>query len=297
MFRIKSNKFYNRLNLYRKIVQIFSIAFLVAVPILVVNEIYSIIGNLYSITIFGIDIVDPAMALQTILLSREFIEVLLIGIILPIVLALIFGKVFCSWMCPFNTLSEYWHIITKKIFPAKVKKSKSKLLEINPNPRIYWGILILFLALTLILDFPLITFLSAPGIISAEISHYVMGMGLGLEIFIVLGIIFIEGIIFKRYWCKYVCPVGGVLSVFRTPKTLRINHNESICSCGANAEPRSRSCPLDLSPKRDNLYPYCYNCGLCIKTCEKTGFSALSFGFGKKIETKNELQPVLTTKE
>ncbi|HSL90673.1 MAG TPA: 4Fe-4S binding protein [Ignavibacteriaceae bacterium] len=297
MFRIKRNKFHNRLNFYRKAVQIFSLAFLVAVPLFVVNEIYSIIGNLYSITIFGIDIVDPAMALQTTLLSREFIEVLIIGIILPIVLALILGKVFCSWMCPFNTLSEYWQSVTKKIFPARAKKSKSKLLEINPNPWIYWRILILFFALTVILDFPLVSFLSAPGIISAEISHYIMGMGLGLEIFIVLGIIFIEGIIFKRYWCKYVCPVGGVLSVFRTPKTLRINHNEGACSCAANAEPCSRSCPLDLSPKRDNLYPYCYNCGLCIKTCEKAGFGALSFGFGKNKETHRELQTVLTSKE
>lgn len=297
MFRLNKSKFYNKLNFYRKAVQIFSLAFLVAVPILVVNEIYNIIGNLYSITIFGVDIVDPAMALQTTLLSREFIEVLIIGIIIPVLLALIFGKLFCSWMCPFNTLSEYWQIITKKIFSERAKKAKSKLLEINPTPWIYWGILILFFALTFILDFPLITFLSAPGIISAEISHYVMGMGLGLEIFIVLGIIFVEGIIFKRYWCKYVCPVGGVLSAFRIPKTLRINHNESICSCAANAEPCSRSCPLDLSPKRDNLYPYCYNCGLCIKTCEKTGFSALSFGFGNKKETQKELRTVLTSKE
>jgi ferredoxin-type protein NapH len=297
MFRIKRNKFYNKLNFYRKAVQIFSLAFLVSVPIFVVNEIYLIIGNLYSITIFGIDIVDPAMALQTTLLSREFIEVLIIGIILPVVLALILGKVFCSWMCPFNTLSEYWQSLTNKIFSNRFKKVKSQVLEINPNPWIYWRILIFFFALTVILDFPLVSFLSAPGIISAEISHYIMGMGLGLEIFIVLGIIFIEGIIFKRYWCKYVCPVGGVLSVFRTPKTLRINHNEGACSCAANAEPCSRSCPLDLSPKRDNLYPYCYNCGLCIKTCEKTGFGALSFGFGKNKETHNELQTVLTSKE
>jgi ferredoxin-type protein NapH len=297
MFRIKRNKFYNKLNFYRKAVQIFSLAFLVSVPIFVVNEVYLIIGNLYSITIFGIDIVDPAMALQTTLLSREFIEVLIIGIILPVVLALILGKVFCSWMCPFNTLSEYWQSLTNKIFSNRFKKVKSQVLEINPNPWIYWRILIFFFALTVILDFPLVSFLSAPGIISAEISHYIMGMGLGLEIFIVLGIIFIEGIIFKRYWCKYVCPVGGVLSVFRTPKTLRINHNEGACSCAANAEPCSRSCPLDLSPKRDNLYPYCYNCGLCIKTCEKTGFGALSFGFGKNKETHNELQTVLTSKE
>ena len=297
MIQVKRNKFYNKLNTYRKAVQLFSLAFLVAVPILVVNGIYSIIGTLYSITIFGVDIVDPAMALQTTILTKKLIETLIIGIIIPVLLAVIFGKVFCSWMCPFNTLSEYWQSIAKKIFPKRAKKVKLQALEVNPKPILYWGILVLLFILTVLLDFPIITFLSAPGIISAEISHYIMGMGLGLEIFVVLAIILIEGFLFKRYWCKYVCPVGGVLSLFRTPFTLRINHNEGSCSCAANAEPCSKSCPLDLSPKRDNLYPYCYNCGLCIKTCEKTGFSALSFGFGKKGIKKFESQKVLINKD
>jgi len=71
MIHVKRNKFYNKLNTYRKAVQLFSLAFLVAVPILVVNGIYSIIGTLYSITIFGVDIVDPAMALQTTILTKS----------------------------------------------------------------------------------------------------------------------------------------------------------------------------------------------------------------------------------
>ncbi|HMN17373.1 MAG TPA: 4Fe-4S binding protein [Ignavibacteriaceae bacterium] len=297
MSAIKRRKVYNQLNLLRKAVQIFSLVFLIAVPIMVVNEIYSILGTLYSITIFGVDIVDPAMALQTTLLSRELVEVLIIGFIIPALLALIFGKIFCSWMCPFNTLSEYWQLVTKKILPKRFKKIKIKHVEKNPNPLIYWGILIFLFILTVILDFPLITFLSAPGIISAEISHYVMGMGIGLELFIVILIIFIEGITFKSYWCKYVCPVGGVLAIFRTPKTLSIIHNESACSCAANVEPCSIACPLGLSPKSEKLYPYCYNCGLCIKICEKTGFGALSFGFGQEKSIKEKVETISTNKD
>jgi ferredoxin-type protein NapH len=282
--RIKNN-FYKRLNLYRKIFQIFSLAFLIAVPLLVVNEIYTIIGNLYSITIADVDIVDPAMSLQTMLLSREVIEVLLIGLIIPVLLALIFGKVFCSWMCPFNTLSEYWQKLTRKLFKKRYRKAKLKVRDKNPEPVYFWAILIFFFVLSLILDFPLITFLSAPGIISSEISHVIMGMGFGLEIIIVLAIIVIEGLIFKRYWCKFICPVGGILSVFRFKRTLHLVYNENVCSCAAVSEPCCYSCPLDLSPKRKNLYPFCYNCGECIKICEKTGSGALTFSSG--IESAN----------
>ena len=280
MPRVKRNKFYNKLNTYRKTVQLFSLAFLVAVPILVVNGIYSIIGNLYSITIFGVDIVDPAMALQTTILSRELIEVLIIGIILPVLLALIFGKVFCSWMCPFNTISEYWQKLTAKLFRKRYRKIKLQVKDENPNPVIFWSILISFFVLSIILDFPLITFLSAPGIISSEISHFIMGMGFGLELLIVLMIIFIEGILFKRYWCKFICPVGGVLSIFRFKRTMHLHYNSDLCSCAARSEPCSYSCPLNLSPKSKNIYPFCFNCGECIRICEKTGSGALSFSFG-----------------
>jgi ferredoxin-type protein NapH len=282
----KKSNTYKKLNFYRKAAQLFALAFLVMVPVLVVNGIYSIMGNLYSITIFGFDIVDPAMALQTTFLTRELIMVLLAGIIIPVVLALIFGRVFCSWMCPFNTISEYWHKVTGKIFPARARRNKRQSIENNPHPYIYWVILIFLFSLTVVVDFPIITFFSAPGILSAGISQYVMGMGLGFEFFLVLSIIVVEGIILKRYFCKFVCPVGGVLSIFRTPATLRINHREDLCSCGANAEPCSGSCPLELSPKKKNLYPYCFNCGLCIKSCEKTGFGAISFGFNKSDSKK-----------
>jgi len=273
-------RFYKKLSNYRKITQLFSFAFLITVPILVVNEIYLIIGNLYSITIFGIDIVDPAMALQTTILSRELIEALIIGIILPVLLALIFGKVFCSWMCPFNTLSEYWQKLTGKLFRKRHRKIKLQAKDENPNPVIFWSILISFFVLSIVLDFPLITFLSAPGIISSEISHFIMGMGFGLELLIVLMIIFIEGILFKRYWCKFVCPVGGVLSIFRVKRTMHLHYNSDLCSCAARSEPCSYSCPLNLSPQSKNIYPFCFNCGECIRICEKTGSGALSFSFG-----------------
>jgi ferredoxin-type protein NapH len=285
-------KFYAKLDIYRRIVQVLSLLFLIAVPILVVNQFYVIIGNLYSITVAGVDVVDPAMSFQTILLSREFVEVLLIGIIIPVILALIFGRVFCSWVCPFNTISEYWQLLTAKIFRRKARKVKLQVPDNNPRPFIYWSVLISLFVITYILDFPLITFLSAPGIISAEISHYIMGMGLGIEIAVVFGIIFIEGILFKRYWCKYVCPVGGVLSVFRTKKTMTLVHNPVVCDCAGQSEPCGYSCPLNLSPKRKDLYPYCFNCGKCVKICEKTGSGALSFRFGTnngKVEDKPKI--------
>ncbi|MDZ7767540.1 MAG: hypothetical protein U5K00_24505 [Melioribacteraceae bacterium] len=66
------DKFYRNLNKYRKAIQIFSLLFLIAIPVLILLDIRYIVGNLYSISFWDFDIVDPSMVIQTIVLSKEF---------------------------------------------------------------------------------------------------------------------------------------------------------------------------------------------------------------------------------
>ena len=69
---VSVNHLYKKLNIVRKTVQLFTLLFLFAIPILILFEVRFIIGNLYSISIGGLDITDPSMVLQNILLSRWF---------------------------------------------------------------------------------------------------------------------------------------------------------------------------------------------------------------------------------
>jgi len=274
-------KLYQRLNNLRKIVQTLTIVFLVVVPILNYFNIYWIIGTLYSISIGGLDITDPAMALQSLLLTKEIYVPLLLTIILPVTLALILGRVFCSWMCPYNTISDWINTLLKKTFSKRWKKVHYRSIEKNPSPWINWEIFAGLVILMLVIDFSLFGFLSPPGIISSVTVQVVLGIGMGLEIGIVLLILLIETILLKRFWCNYVCPVGAVLSLFRVNRTLQVVHSKVECSCNSGAEPCRYTCPFDLSPKKLHLYPSCHNCGICIATCEKVGSGALSFRFGK----------------
>lgn len=278
------DRFYRNLNKYRKATQIFSMLFLIAVPILILLDIRYIVGTLYSISFWDLDIVDPSMVIQTIVLSKEFYIPLLIAVIIPVLLALIFGRVFCSWMCPYNTLLELLELraikkIQRKVF--KRKKSKNK----NPRTFIYWIIFAAVIVFTFLIGLPVFTWISMPGIISSELFAIIVGFGIGIDA-LFFGVIFLsEVIIGKRYWCKYICPVGATLSLFRTRYTLKINYNESVCDCAAYSEPCASNCPLNLTPKEKMLYPYCFNCGRCIKVCEQTGNRALSFAF---VRNKNK---------
>ncbi len=271
-------RFYNKLNRVRKVVQLLAVFFLIAVPFLNRMGVHWIIGTLYSISIGELDIVDPVMALQTVLLTKNVYIPLLIAVVVPVLLAFIFGRVFCSWVCPKNTISDWLDTLQQRIMRGYWRKVRFKLSEKNPNPVIFWGILAALVFTVSVSGFPLLGYLSVPGIISSQISQAVLGIGNGLELALVLIIFAVEVMVVRRYWCKFLCPVGAFLSIFRIKRTLRIQYDMTLCSCGGQTAQHCQiACPLGLSPKRDHIYPYCFHCGLCLAACEKTGNCALSF--------------------
>lgn len=273
--------FYRHLNRIRSGVQIFSLLFLVAVPVLNWLGVHWVLGTLYSISIGELDIADPVMALQTILLTEQLYVPLLLAAAVPMVLALIFGRVFCSWMCPQNTFSEWIERVRKRFFRARWMQAHRTVAEHNPHPVWYWSIFAALLLITLVAGLPLLSYLSAPGIISSQIAQAILGMGIGLELGLVALILFVETVFARRIWCKYLCPVGAMLALFQTKRTLHLKHNEAHCTCKHDIEPCHLVCPLGLVSKLEHVYPYCYNCGLCVGACEKTGKGALTLGFGE----------------
>ncbi len=257
-----------------------SLLLLGAIPVLHALGYYWVMGNFFSLSIGQLDIADPAIVLQTFLLTKLFYLPLFIAALFPIALALIFGRTFCSWACPYNTIREWIDRLEKRYFRKHWRKEHPLTPANNPHPWIYWSIFACILLILMTFGLPVVGYLSMPGIISTEIIRVLSGMGVGLEILIVGIVIASEIVVAKRFWCKYVCPVGATLSLFRTQKTLRLHHNPSVCDCKGDTQPCHYVCPLNLSPKLENVYPYCFNCGLCIQICEKTGNMALTFRFG-----------------
>jgi ferredoxin-type protein NapH len=271
---------YRNLDRIRKGFQVFAVLFLVAVPVLNWMGVHLVVGTLYAISIGALDIADPMMALQATLLTREVFIPLLLAAAIPVLLALVFGRVFCSWMCPFNTIQEWLDSAKERLFKRRWLKSRRRPARPNPRPALYWGIYAGLVAVTLLVGLPLMAWLSAPGILSSQISHAVFGMGVGLELALVGGLVVGEFALARRVWCKYACPVGATLSLCRTPWTLQVVRDAEKCTCKSGSEACQIVCPLGLTPLAGGLAPSCYNCGSCIAACEKMRRGALSFGFG-----------------
>ncbi len=270
--------FYEHLTILRRSVQWAGIVMIFLIPLLNLYGVHGIAGTYYSMSVGALDIMDPSIMLQTVLLNKTATFGILIAGILPLLFALFFGKIFCGWVCPFNLLAEY----NKRL--GKYLKSKgNKRLNVNPKVYVYWLILGGIFILLMISGIPLIVFISFPGIISAQVADVILFFSLGIELILILAVLLIELFIRPRIWCKYVCPVGAVLAIPRFKNTLSVAFNSGRCAFQCTSDPSKASCndacPLDLNPRQAGIYPYCYNCGACVEACSKTGSHSLDFTF------------------
>lgn len=252
-----------RLPLKRRIAQIAFLCLLVAIPILNEREISFITGTLYSMSFGPVDITDPLSGVQVIMLTLSATQALIISMLIPILITFVLGRTFCSWLCPQNLFSEITDILSRKLF-----RQRSAIVPPTPIPR--WGILALIIVGSLVAGFPLASLISAPGIISLQISTTVFEGTVGLETGLIAFILLGEFFILRRFWCKYVCGVGTVLGFFRCGKTLKVafheDHERQCIRCGAC----NRACQFDLNPMQGKLYPQCHNCGDCIAACAES---------------------------
>ena len=266
--------FYRNINKLRRTTQVNALIIIILIPVLNVLNFTRISGTYYSMSIGKLDITDPAIILQYLLINQELMGSLLVAGFLPVIIALLFGKVFCSWVCPFNLFAEYSDILSTKLgFFKKPKK--------NPSTNIYWLIAGSILVITMISSIPLITLLSMPGLISAQIADAVLFGTIGLELLFVVAILLIEMFIAPRFWCMYACPSGAALALFKTNKTLQVNYQSSKCKVQCSNDKKTimcnTECPLHLNPRNGGIYPYCYNCGACVDICSNTGGQAIQF--------------------
>ncbi|HET6515204.1 MAG TPA: 4Fe-4S binding protein [Thermodesulfovibrionales bacterium] len=264
------------LTVFRRVTQVSAIAFIIAIPLLSRDGITFLAGNLYSLAIGPVTVADPLIGFQVIISTLSFEKTLLLSMIIPLCLALVFGKVFCSWICPQNTISEYIDFLSRKTGMRRLF-----LMPVTAKPR-YVILMVLFL-LTPLAGFPLAAILSAPGIISLQPVRYVYEGAAGLELGLIGAIVLAEMLFARRLWCNYVCPIGSFLGIFRLGMTLKVVHRGDKPQPCMKCLECVKACQLGLNPMGGKIYPLCHNCGDCVAACERMNGPAkpLSFRFSR----------------
>lgn len=261
-----------KLRASRRNVQIASLALFVAIPLLNLAGVTVVSGTLYSLAAGPVWITDPLIGFQTILISLRFDAALLLSMAIPLAITLVAGRVFCSWVCPQNTLSEWVDGVAGKV-------GIQRMFPSTAWPRARTAVTAVVLLAAPLAGFPFANLLSAPGIITAQTARLIKEGAVGAELALIAVILLAEFFLARRVWCNVLCPVGGFLSLFRIPKTLRVAFTEDKTRvCGGCCD-CVQACGLGLDPLKGGVNPLCHNCGDCTAACDNIKGSAAPLRF------------------
>lgn len=167
---------------------------------------------------------------------------------------LIAGRGFCGWFCPFGTLNDL--LAFRKVRINRVA-SYSKYAVLLGTIIAAWA-----LADTIFCK------LCPAASITASIPYLFMGVAKVNRPFIVhmisLGTVLLGMVIIARFWCRYLCPMGAILSLFNKVSFLHLKLDTNRCSrCGDCAV----ACPMGLQPHEEYDDHNCIKCGECTEAC------------------------------
>lgn len=217
--------------------------------------------------------VSPLEGLESLLITKSVYMPSLIGMVIPLLIALFLGRVFCSWICPVSFLLEHFDRV-RRLLSGKSYLKNSLLIA----KRWLWFTLMIELVVSLMLGAPLFVFLSPPGLIGREIMMAVFFQKLAIEGVLIILIILLE-LLTRRFFCRSFCPLGGLLAFVGRKRSLRVHVLADDCNaCGGCA----RACPMGLQPSAgEGLSAYCWNCGECVDVCRH---GALRFRWQKGVK-------------
>ncbi len=218
-------------------------------------------GWYQSLGIGRLWIVSPLEGLESLLISKYLYLPSLIGMLIPILVAFYLGRVFCSWVCPISFLHETVDKIRAWLFRYHPITWRDRLVL---SLRLLWVALIGEFLLSMILGFPIFVFVSPPGLVGRELMLAIIFHSFALEGFIVLAILLLH-FVTRRFYCRYLCPLGGLLAFLGQKRRLKVRLKSRKCSACGICE---KVCPLGLPVNRGGSYsPYCWNCGECVDYC------------------------------
>jgi ferredoxin-type protein NapH len=227
--------------------------------------IWFISGNLSASRILDtIPLTDPLLAVQSFLASGGIMrsETAWGLVIVVIFYLLVGGRVFCSWACPLNMVTDLAHWLRDKFQPQWVATL--------PRSLRFW-VLGMVIALSALLGVIVWEVINPVSIMHREV---IFGFGMGWTI--ILGIFILDLFFSERAWCSHICPVGATYSLLGYFSLLRIRSEKEKCD---NCGDCYKKCPepqVIVPAIRGQdiaiLDSQCTNCGRCIDICPQNVF-------------------------
>ncbi len=176
--------------------------------------------------------------------------------VLVFVLTLLFGPVFCGWVCPFGTFQQWLAPLGRRLFKKRygkiLPKQADKLLRF-----VRYGVLIWLVYMTA----------QSAQLVFADYDPYYALFNfwtgeVAVTGFIALGVVILLSLIVERPFCRYACPYGALLGLFNLIRIFPLKRAEATC---IDCKACDKACPMGIEVStaqtvRDHQCISCLRC-------------------------------------
>lgn len=248
-------------------------------------------GTLSAFGYSTISAICPLGSIEALIASKTFIPAVFISLAVFLVISILFGRIFCAWMCPVP-LFRKWFPKTEKSqnIPTKVTEDVSAnegLIASAKKIDTSYFVLGGALGSTFLFGFPVFCLICPVGLTFAVI----VGVWRLIQFneptwsLMVFPAILVLELVFFRFTCRKFCPLGALISLMSraniffkpaidTKSCLKASKGAdcSICKDACHEE-------IDLhEPLTQNALSRCTKCKDCSDACP---MQAISFSFFK----------------
>lgn len=204
-------------------------------------------------------------------------------------MGVLLGRFICGFLCPFGWFQDLLH---------KIPGKKFSTARLKPLRYVKYIILVVFVILLPALvtnslgmgDPFFCKYICPQGVLEGALPLSITNAGIRSALgklftfkFSILTIVIILSILFYRPFCKWICPLGAIYSLFNKVSFLKINVDNNKC---VGCQKCSKVCKMDVNVVESPNHPECIRCGECIKACP-TDALCYKYGFSNKSTEEN----------
>lgn len=189
-------------------------------------------------------------------------------------------KGFCGWVCPVGSISQWSWMAGKRLIGRNFRMWRHTDLVLRS---VKYALMAFFIFViwgrmpqTALEEFFLSDYYKIADIktmkfftdMSTATVWSLVGIG-GLSL------------LYKNFWCRYLCPYGALLGLISQLSPVKINRSEKNCS---HCHSCTRNCPalIDVEKQGAVKSAECFACMTCISVCPSEGALAITFNTGRK---------------
>jgi polyferredoxin len=194
--------------------------------------------------------------------------------------SLFLKKGFCGWICPVGTVSQYIWMAGEKVFGRNFRITGFPDSSLRSLKYVLMGLFLLAIGVMPMWSMAMFFIGDYYKTVDVRMMKFFTEMTtLTMWVLIVLGVL---SLLYKNFWCRYLCPYGALLGLLSRLSPFKVRRNEEKCS---HCHACTKHCPTHIDVEATGVVKSeeCFGCMTCVSRCPSAGALELTVKTGNKV--------------